>query len=137
MTAGEAAVEFWNPTDAASLLAAMEPQVPALLGDRFRGVLRPDVDEPGAPALVAVRDDGALVAILVQDAGGSADTDAAKWWLAAHRSLLARAYPGISPEAEPSAIALVPVGPIPGDGARRFVPVKVGGRCGVVLLPSV
>jgi hypothetical protein len=153
-----AAISVWEPTDGEALLSAIEVQVPALLGERCRLVLRVDVDEPDAPPLAAVRDDGTLVAVLVCElpsapsprapgspAGLPAACDvprracaAAERWLAAHRSLLARAYPsaGIRAEAPPSAVVLAPLEPAPeADGLRRFLPVKVGGRQGIVLLP--
>jgi hypothetical protein len=107
------------------------------MGERCRLVVRVEVDEPDAPPLAAVRDDGALVAILIADGRRPADARAAEHWLAVHRALLARAYPsaGIRAEAAPAAVVLAPLEPAPADGVRRFLPVKVGGRQGVVLLP--
>jgi len=133
-----AAVSVWEPTDGEALLSAIEVQVPALLGERCRLVLRVDVDEPDAPPLAAVRDDGALVAILIADGRRPADARSAEHWLAVHRALLARAYPsaGIRAEAAPSAVVLAPLEPAAADGVRRFLPVKVGGRQGVVILPQ-
>ena len=132
-----AVVGLWRPPDREALLAAVEAQVPALLGERCRLVVRVEVDEPDAPPLAAVRDDGALVAILIADGGRPADARAAEEWLQVHRSLLARAYPsaGISAGAAPSAVVLAPLEPAAADGVRRFLPVQVGGRQGIVLLP--
>jgi hypothetical protein len=132
-----AAISVWEPTDGEALLSAIEVQVPALLGERCRLVVRVEVDEPDAPPLAAVRDDGALVAILIADGRRPADARAAEHWLAVHRALLARAYPsaGISAEAAPSAVVLAPLEPAAAEGVRRFLPVKVGGRQGIVLLP--
>jgi hypothetical protein len=137
-TAGRALVSLWQPEEAEALLGAVEAQVPALLGERFRAVFRVDVDEPGAPALAAVRDDGALVAVLIAEDGAPVDTQAAERWLCVHRSLLVRALPsgGISAAAAPSVIVLAPLKvPPAADGVRRFLPVRCGGRRGVVLLP--
>jgi hypothetical protein len=132
-----AVIGLWHPHDREALFAAVEAQVPALLGERCRLVLRVEVDEPDAPLLAAVRDDGALVAILIADGRRPADARAAEHWLAVHRPLLARAYPsaGISAEAAPSAVVLAPLEPAAAEGVRRFLPVKVGGRQGIVLLP--
>jgi hypothetical protein len=132
-----AAISVWEPTDGEALLSAIEVQVPALLGERCRLVLRVEVDEPDAPPLAAVRDDGALVAILIADGRRPADARSAEHWLAVHRTLLARAYPsaGIRAEAAPSAVVLAPLEPAAAEGVRRFLPVKVGGRQGIVLLP--
>jgi hypothetical protein len=132
-----AAISVWDPTDGEALLSAIEVQVPALLGERCRLVLRVEVDEPDAPPLAAVRDDGALVAILIADGRRPADARSAEHWLAVHRALLARAYPsaGISWEAAPSVIVLAPAETTAGEDVRRFVPVRVGGRQGIVLLP--
>jgi hypothetical protein len=132
-----AVVSVWQPADGDSLLSAIEVQVPALLGERCRLVLRVDVDEPDAPPLAAVRNDGALVAILIADGHGPADARAAERWLAVHRALLARAYPsaGIRADAAPSAMVFARLEPAAADGVRRFLPVKVGGRQGVVIIP--
>jgi hypothetical protein len=132
-----AAISVWEPTDGEALLSAIEVQVPALMGERCRLVVRVEVDEPDAPPLAAVRDDGALVAILIADGRRPADARSAEHWLAVHRALLARAYPsaGISAEAAPSAVVLAPLEPAAAEGVRRFLPVKVGGRQGVVILP--
>jgi len=128
---------MWQPADRAELLAAIEAQAPSLLATDLRVVFRVDVDESGAPPLAAVRADGALVAILVTAPGEAADTAAAGRWLAVHRSLLARAYPsaGIAAEGEASAVVLVPLQSPPPDGLRRFLPVRMGGHRGVVILP--
>ena len=131
------AFSFWEPADRGALVAAVEAQVPALVDGRLRLVLRVDVDEPDAPPLAAVRDDGALVAIVLGDAGGLVDTRAAARWLEVHRSLLVRAYPsaGIT-ERTPSVIVLAPwAAPVGGGGVRRFITVRTGGRHGIVLLP--
>jgi hypothetical protein len=127
----------WNPADRAELLAAIEAQAPSLLASDLRLVFRVDVDEPGAPPLAAVRADGALVAILVPSPGELPDTPEAERWLAVHRSLLARAYSsaGIAAEARVSAVVLAPLESPPGDGPRRFLPVRMGGHRGVVILP--
>ena len=132
-----AAISVWEPTDGEALLSAMEVQVPALLGERCRLVLRVDVDEPDAPPLAAVRDDGALVAILIADGRRPADARSAEHWLAVHRALLARAYPsaGIRAEAAPSAVVLAPLEPAAAEGVRRFLPVRLGARQGIVVLP--
>ena len=136
-SSSSAAVGLWRSPDREALLAAVEAQVPALLGERCRLVLRVDVDEPDAPPLAAVRDDGALVAILVADGRRPADARSAEHWLAVHRALLARAYPsaGIRADAGLSAIVLAPAEPTTGQGVRRFVPVRLGGRQGIVVLP--
>ena len=133
-----AAIRVWDPTDGEALLSAMEVQVPALLGERCRLVLRVEVDEPDAPPLAAVRDDGALVAILIADGRRPADARAAEHWLAVHLPLLARAYPsaGIRADAPPSAVVLAPLEPAAAEGVRRFLPVKVGGRHGIVIIPQ-
>ena len=128
----------WKPADRAQLLAAIEAQAPSLVAADLRLVFRVDVDEPGAPPLVAVRADGALVAILVTAPGEAVDTSAAERWLTIHRRLLARAYPsaGIAAEGRMLAVALAPLEPRPAaDGLRRFLPVRMGGHRGVVLLP--
>ena len=132
-----AIVALWHPQDRAALLEAVEAQVPALVGARCRAVIRVEVDEPDAPPLAAVCDDGALVAVLVPESPETVDIGAAERWLAAHRSLLARAYPsaGIRAEAAPSALVLAPAEPTAGPGVRRFLPVRLGGRQGVVVLP--
>jgi len=128
---------LWKPDDRAELLAAIEAQAPGLLAGGLRMVFAVGVDEPGAPPLAAVRDDGALVAILVPEPGETVDTPAAEKWLAVHRDLLARAYPsaGIAAGATTSAMVLAPLEPPPADGIRRFLPVRMGGHRGVVLLP--
>jgi len=127
----------WQPADRAELLAAIEAQAPSLLAADLRVVFRVDVDEPGAPPLAAVRAEGALVAILVTAPGEAADTAAAERWLAVHRSLLARAYPsaGIAAEGGASAVVLAPLQSPPPDGLRRFLPIRMGGHRGVVLVP--
>jgi len=127
----------WRPEGREDLMAAIEAQPPEALGKSLRRVIRADVDEAAAPALAAVRDDGALVAILIAQNGLPVDTQAAARWLTAHRRLLARAYPhaGIREGAEPSAIVLAPLAASPADGIRRFLPLQLGGHRGIVLLP--
>ena len=127
----------WRPQGREELVAAIEAQPAAMLDPSLRQVIRVDVDEPGAPPLAAVRDDGTLVAILLAPGGEPADTRAAARWLTAHRRLLVRAYPhaGIREDAEPAAIVLAPMQPPPADGLRRYLPIQLGGRRGIVLLP--
>ena len=127
----------WRPEGSEALVAAIEAQPPAALGKSLRQLLRVDVDEPGAPPLAAVRDDGTLVAILLAREGEPVDTRAGARWLTAHRRLLVRAYPsaGIREDAEPTAIVLAQMEPPPADGTRRFLPIQLGGRRGIVLLP--
>jgi hypothetical protein len=127
----------WQPEDRDILLAAIEAQGSALLaGGKLRQVFRVAVDEPGAPALAAVRSDGGLVAVLIAD-GRPVDTRAAARWLTIHQQLLVRAYPcaGIREGAEPSAVVFAPLEGCAADGIRRFLPVKLGGHRGIVLLP--
>lgn len=132
------AFSLWEPAERGELLTAIEAQLGSLLGGSLRVVFRVGVDEPGAPPLAGVRDDGALVAILLPGPGEAADTGAAERWLDVHRPLLARAYAsaGVAAGPRPTAIALAPLeaGP-PADGIRRFVPVRLGGHKGIVLLP--
>jgi hypothetical protein len=81
---------------------------------------------------------GALVAILLKEPDGPADTEAARRWLAVHRSLLARAYPaaGISAAVRPTSVVLELFAPPPSaPGVRRLLPVMVGGRPAIVVLP--
>ena len=127
----------WRPEGREELVAAIEAQPAAMLDPSLRQVIRVDVDEPGAPPLAAVRYDGTLVAILLAPGGEPADTRAAARWLTAHRRLLARAYPhaGIREDAAPAAIVLAPMQPPPADGLRRYLPIQLGGRRGIVLLP--
>jgi hypothetical protein len=128
----------WTPEDRATLLAAIERQGAAPLDASLRALFRTEVDEPGAPPLTAVGSDGALVAVLVARPGEPVDTRAACRWLTLHRHLIACAYPcaGIAEEAEPSAIVLAPLSaPAVADGLRRFLPVRMGGRQGIVMLP--
>ena len=128
----------WQPESRGALVAAVEAQAPAFLGPDLRQVLRIDVDEPGAPPLAAVRQDGTLVAILLAGAGETVDTQAAARWLSVHRPLLARAYPGagIGEGLEPAAVVLAPLAPRAApDAVRRFLAVKLGGHRGIVLLP--
>ncbi len=128
---------LWRPPDEPSLVAAIEARVPALVGPRLRATIRIEVDEPGAPPLVAVCEDGALVAILVHRDGTPPETGPAEQWLKVHARLLRRAYPtaGIAPEVPPRAVVLAGVDVrTVRDGVRRFVPVRTGGRTGIVLL---
>ena len=129
---------LWEPDNRRELISAIHQQVASLFGGSLRLVFQVDVDEPGAPALAAVHHDGALVAILPAEPGETVDTGAAERWLRVHASLLARAYPssGIAAGAGASAVVLAPLEAVPAsDGVHRFVPVKMGGHKGVVLLP--
>lgn len=129
---------LWQPAGREELVAAVREQVASLFGGSLRLAFEVDVDEPGAPPLAAVRGNGALVAILLPEPGETADTAAAERWLRVHASLLARAYPssGIAAGSEASAVVLAPLETAPAsDGVQRFVPVKLGGHRGVVLLP--
>jgi len=135
----------WQPEGREELVAAIEAQPPAMIEKSLRQIIRVDVDEPDAPPLAAVRDDGALVAILLAPAGQpgrpanpqAADPQAAARWLTVHRRLLALAYPhaGIREDVEPSAIVLAPLETPPADGVRRFLPIQLNGHRGIVLLP--
>lgn len=128
----------WQPENAAALIAAVEAQVPAILSGNFKNVFRVEVEEPDAPPLAAVRADGGLVAIVVRGPGESADPSAAARWLKVHRRLLARAFPcsGMDEGAELSVVVLAPLEAPPAtDGVRRFLPVRLGGHRGIVLLP--
>jgi len=128
----------WEPEDRAALLAAIEAQAPALLGESPRLVFLVEVDEPDAPPLAAIRADGTLVAILVADGRGPCDPQGAARWLAVHRRLLAQAHPcsGLRADAKPTAVVLKPLETPPAaDGMRRFLPVRMGGHRGIVLLP--
>jgi hypothetical protein len=129
---------LWTPEDRAALLSAIEVQAPALLGESPHLVFHVDVDEADAPPLAAIRADGSLVAILLADGRGPCDPQSAARWLAAHRSLLARAYPysGLRADAAPTAVVLAPLETPPGaDGVRRFLTVRMGGHRGIVLMP--
>jgi len=129
---------LWTPEDRAALLSAIEAQAPALLGESPHLVFRVDVDEADAPPLAAIRADGSLVAILLADGRSPCDPQSAARWMAAHRSLLARAYPcsGLRADAVPTAVVLAPLETPPGaDGVRRFLTVRMGGHRGIVLMP--
>jgi hypothetical protein len=129
---------LWQPEERSVLVAAIEAQAPSLLAGDLRQIFRVDVREAGAPPLAGVRPDGGLVAILVEDGAAAVDTAAAARWLAVHRTLLARAYPcaGIREGAEPSVLVLAPMEPGPAaEGVRRFLPVRMGGHRGIVLVP--
>jgi len=129
---------LWKPEERSVLVAAIEAQAPLLLAGDLRQIFRVDVQEAGAPPLAGVRPDGGLVAILVEKGAAAVDTAAAARWLAVHRTLLARAYPcaGIREGAEPSALVLAPMEPGPAaEGVRRFLPVRMGGHRGIVLVP--
>ena len=128
----------WTPADRGEILAILLAQAPALVPGPVRCVFRVDVDEPAAPPLAAVRQDGALVAILLAVTGEQADTAAAEAWLAVHRSLLARAYPaaGISAAVGPTSVVLELFAPPPAaPGVRRLLLVMVGGRPAIVVMP--
>ncbi|MBE3134109.1 MAG: hypothetical protein IMZ55_11585, partial [Acidobacteria bacterium] len=132
------AFALWHPKDPAELIDAIEAQLPGLLPGSVRQVLRVEVDEPGAPPLAAVRDDGALVAILLPGPDERVDTRAAEAWLRVHRRLLARAYPasGMALDGQTAAMVLAPMDGRPeAVGVRRFVPVRLGGHRGIVLVP--
>ena len=129
---------LWEPRDRCELTSVVREQIPWLFGGSLTFAFDVDVDEPGAPPLAAVRNDGALVAVLVPEPGEAVDTQAAEQWMRVHRSLLARAYPTIGIAAEPTVVSMVlsvvrrsqqP------DGVRRLVPVRLGGHKGVLLLP--
>lgn len=133
-----AVLSLWRPEAAEDIRGAVEVQLHTLIGERFRTAFRVDVAEPGAPPLVAVREDGGMVAVLIAENGQPVDTAAAVRWLEVHRPLLAKAYGSVPPSAEvaPSAVVLAPLEvPQRCDGIRRFLPVRCGGRKGVVLLP--
>jgi len=128
----------WRPASREDLLAAIEAQLPALLGGMVRDAFRPGVDEPGAPPLVAVRTDGTLVAVLFGEADEFVPTRQAKAWLRIHWPLLVRACPGagLGPEPSVTSVVLAPARPREAeDRVRRFVPVRLGGHKGIVLLP--
>jgi hypothetical protein len=127
----------WRPEGREELVAAIEAQPPAMIEKSLRQVIRVDVDESDAPPLAAVRDDGALVAILLAPVGAAVDTRAAARWLTVHRRLLALAHPhaGIREGVEPSAIVLAPLEAPPAAGVRRFLPIQLNGHRGIVLLP--
>jgi len=136
--ASRPAFALWQPESRDALLDAAEAQLPALLGGRFRQVFRVDVDEPGAPPLVAVRDDGTLVAILFGEPDEFVRTGSALAWLRVHWSLLARMQPDAGLVDGPRVGTIVLAAARPGraaDGVRRFVPVRLGGHKGIVLLP--
>ena len=130
---------LWDSPDRQAILKAIESQVPSEVAGSLRQIFRVEVDEPDAPPLAAVRQDGALVAILLADDGAPPpDPRAAGAWLARHRTLLARAYPeaGIADGVAPAAVVLAPLKLPPAtDGIRRFLPLAMGGRHGVVFLP--
>jgi hypothetical protein len=133
------AFDLWRPDNRRELISAIQEQAASLFGGSLKLVFQVDVDEPGAPPLAAVRDDGALVAILLAEPGETVDTGAAERWLRVHASLLARAFrpSPIAAGAELLAVALAPLEAVPAsDGIRRFVPVKMGGHKGVVFLPQ-
>ncbi len=135
--AARAAFAVWTPESRDDLLGALEGQLPGRLGGSLRRVFRVDVDEPGAPPLAGVRDDGALVAILLAGPDEAVDTRAAERWMRVHWSLLARRRAGSGEVGEPkvAVVALAPARRSASDGLRRFVPVRLGGHRGIVLLP--
>jgi len=158
------AFRLWEPEDRQALFAALADQLPGLLGEGLRALFPVGVAEPGAPALVGLRADGAMVAVVVAEADEPVDTAATEAWVRAHRGLLVRAFGlGAAPpgsggrtdgavpagrdkaasaarggaaEGEPqvATVVLSPVRPGAGDGRLRFVPVRLGGRRGVVLV---
>jgi len=135
-SASRAAFALWAPESREDLLGVLERQLPGLLGGSLRRVFRVDVDEPGAPPLAGVRDDGALVAILLAEPDESVDTRSAERWMRVHWSLLARTQGGVGLAGDPkvAVVALAPARRSAADGVRRFVPVRLGGHRGIVLL---
>jgi len=137
--AARPAFALWHPESRHALLEVLEAQLPALLGRRFRHVFRVDVAEPDAPPLVAVRDDGTLVAILFGEPDEVVPTKPARAWVRVHWPLLARICCGtvLGDEPKVAATVLASARPRQPDGGevRRFVPVRLGGRKGIVLLP--
>ena len=132
---------LWRPDSRDELLDVFEAQLPALLGDAYPHVFRVDVAEAGAPPLVAVRRDGALVAVLFGEADEAVPAEPAREWLRVHWPLLVRAWPHANLPDEPQVETMVlaagngrPRGRLVGDGVRRFVPVRLGGHKGIVLL---
>jgi len=158
------AFRLWEPKDRQALFAALADQLPGLLGEGLRTLFPVGVAEPGAPALVGLRPDGAMVAVVVAEADEPVDTAATEAWVRAHRGLLVRAFGlGAAPpgsggrmdgavpaardeaasaardgaaegEASVATVVLSPVRPGAGDGRLRFVPVRLGGRRGVVIV---
>jgi len=129
---------LWRPESREALLRAVESQLPTLLDETLREALRPGVDEPGAPPLVAVRHDGTLVAVLFGEPDTCVPTREAEQWLRVHWPLLVRACPGAAVGTEPAvaSVVLVPARSQEAASAvRRFVPVRLGGHKGIVLLP--
>ena len=130
---------LWAPPDRRAILKIIESQVPSQVAGSLRQIFRVDVDEPDAPPLAAVRQDGALVAILLAAADAPPpDTRASEAWLVRHRTLLARAYPevGIADDVAPTAVVLTPLKLPPAtEGIRRFLPLAMGRQHGVVFLP--
>ncbi len=131
------AFTLWRPESRDELLDAMEAQLPALLGEAYPHVFRVDVAEPGAPPLVAVRLDGTLVALRFGEANEAVPTEPTRRWLRVHWPLLVRAYPHANLPEEPrvETMVLAAARPDPSDGTvHRFVPVRLGGHKGIVLL---
>jgi len=134
---------LWQPESRDDLLDALAAQLPALLGEAYPHVFRVDVAEPGAPPLVAVRSDGALVAVLFGEADEIVPTAPARQWLRVHWPLLVRVWPGAGLGEAPQVdtMVLAAAGRTPsrrsggsGGGVRPFVPVRLGGHTGIVLL---
>jgi hypothetical protein len=131
------AFALWQPDSREDLLAVFETQLPALLGGAYRHVFRVDVAEPGAPPLLAVRDDGTLVAVLFGEPDEVVPTRPALAWLEVHWPLLVRVWPdaGLPDEPRVATMVLAAARPDRSDGSvRRFVPVRLGGHRGIVLL---
>jgi len=136
--ATRSAFALWQPESRDALLDVAEAQLPDLLGDGVRHVFRVDVAEPGAPPLVAVRDDGTLVAILFGEPDEYVPSGPARAWLRVHWPLLMRVRPDAGLGGEPKVGTMVLAASRPaqaGDKVRRFVPVRLGARKGLVLLP--
>jgi hypothetical protein len=131
------AFALWQPDSREDLLAVFETQLPALLGQAYRHVFRVDVAEPGAPPLLAVRDDGTLVAILFGEPDEVVPTRPAVAWLEVHWPLLVRVWPdaGLPDQPRVATMVLAAARPDRSDGTvHRFVPVRLGGHKGIVLL---
>ncbi|MFO8014753.1 MAG: hypothetical protein R6X20_15775 [Phycisphaerae bacterium] len=131
------AFALWQPDSREDLLAVFETQLPALLGPAYRHVFRVDVAEPGAPPLVAVRDDGTLVAILFGELDEVVPTRPAQAWLRVHWPLLVRVWPdaGLPDQPRVATMVLAAARPDRSDASvRQFVPVRLGGHKGIVLL---
>ena len=87
---------------------------------------------------VAVRDDGTLVAILFGEPDEYVPSGPARAWLRVHWPLLMRVRPDAGLGGEPKVGTMVLAASRPAqaeDKVRRFVPVRLGARKGLVLLP--